>query len=1294
MLKKRLLSVLLALVLIAGLFTVAAGAQSDAPTWTIMLYGVGTNLEENGGYLTWNLKQIMNAEYDENLSFLLFTGGTKAWQTPAEYLVGADAIDSDRNQLWKLEGKREGEEHGRMIYLGDLPGHETGPILTADTFGAFLDYGYREYPADQYGVFLWDHGCGPAYGFGQTEQEFVGIYIGDLAAAFRNSALVRDGGQYEFINFDACCMGNVEILVALCDYTANFIASSELVPGRGEEYTTWLNALRAHPEMDGFELGKRIVDAVIAFYDKAGGFYESPVTFSVVNTANFKARVLDRLMCLDEIFLAEASTRGAINGRYNFYDELYSLENAITYSDGNVSLYDFGNLVAALSVPQSESNNITDQAIEESRNVYTDVALAILEALRDRDGSDDDVIYASSCGIVQRIAEGCVRDPQGEVVWAADAESRYAIYPTGLSIFFADREFDQTTYYIDTIVKAADTIPDPTVKAYLLQRAKVAAYYGMISAAGYGVSGVTIYEDAANIDQPSLYATLQERNDRAYYALVGLGEKLVSLGEFETDDDVIAWISGIIDQQAAEVVSADKVSVRQIVNPDGTADTYRVITDDISAQALMDVRGSSVLRFLPDETASAFVYSMYGRTVEELYPDGIQFRSESGDGEVDSWPFMQSLSDSAADFYRTIYSTDTVTWYVPKPTREYFGVTFEDGSTYVLDVDYTDASRRAAYTPICVYHPDIKDGESLFLYLVNEDDGWKVKGFVNTYADSVDRLHPLDELDLLECQIWFGTRLKDALYSITFNIPITPLVTLDPTKENLGLTFGRCSIDDKDCYTLVGDSYYVIDVYDFWIDITDLFVAADEAAAAGDAVYSIRGVDSFTMDEVICNGAAQTPPIHLTYDGEELVESVDYRVIYDDFAGPGPVWAVVTGLNDYADYFYFQYVIQCEEHTYQTVAETAPTCTEAGERTLFCPVCWYTAVETLPACHTLTHVLAKAATETEAGYIGHWACSACGKLFRDEAAAQETTADKIARTFTGYRHDPAANAGAMKDIVADPNAVYGFRPSESGSLKQYAAADWSDPAVVGSGRQERIAYHQSLEAMYALVEQMQAEGKSIEEIARAVSAKRNELRLAAYDNDPEGLAAVKARNLEKYGHEEGPLADELYEQYGSWETVLAKAFSANLGMDACLGLYDDYYPLYVLLGQADPVAYAMTASPASYAGDGADLVFVSSADFADFLAVRVDGAVLDPANYVAKAGSTAVTFKAAYLDTLAEGEHTLTVLSKDGEASASFTVSRPVVSPKTGDGSTPMLYVVLGFFSLLALAGATLRKKV
>lgn len=174
-------------------------------------------------------------------------------------------------------------------------------------------------------------------------------------------------------------------------------------------------------------------------------------------------------------------------------------------------------------------------------------------------------------------------------------------------------------------------------------------------------------------------------------------------------------------------------------------------------------------------------------------------------------------------------------------------------------------------------------------------------------------------------------------------------------------------------------------------------------------------------------------------------------------------------------------------------------------------------------------------------------------------------------SFT-YQHDPRDNPSAMKDIVVNEDAVYGFSPSPTGSLKDYVDYDWTDPELVEAGRQQRIAYHEGFSELYDMIDQMTADGASTEEIARAVSTRRNEMRLEAYKDDPEGLAVAKARNLEQYGNENGGTPEFFYEKYGSWEKVIEKSLSVNSGMDACTGLYDDYYDMYVAAGQvpADP----------------------------------------------------------------------------------------------------------------------------
>ena len=159
-----------------------------------------------------------------------------------------------------------------------------------------------------------------------------------------------------------------------------------------------------------------------------------------------------------------------------------------------------------------------------------------------------------------------------------------------------------------------------------------------------------------------------------------------------------------------------------------------------------------------------------------------------------------------------------------------------------------------------------------------------------------------------------------------------------------------------------------------------------------------------------------------------------------------------------------------------------------------------------------------------------------------------------------YAHDPRMNSKAMEDIVVDANAIYGFSPDpNSKRLGEYATYDWSDPEVVEKARQDRIKYLADFDQQYDLWIKMAGEGKSTEEIARAVSAKRNETRLLSYKDNPEGLKKVMKSNLETYGNENGPTPESLFEKYGSWEKVIIKSFSSNSGMDACLGLYDVQY---------------------------------------------------------------------------------------------------------------------------------------
>ena len=183
------------------------------------------------------------------------------------------------------------------------------------------------------------------------------------------------------------------------------------------------------------------------------------------------------------------------------------------------------------------------------------------------------------------------------------------------------------------------------------------------------------------------------------------------------------------------------------------------------------------------------------------------------------------------------------------------------------------------------------------------------------------------------------------------------------------------------------------------------------------------------------------------------------------------------------------------------------------------------------------------------------------------AAATNTDTEAPKSGGFTYIHDPRDNPMAMADILENPDAVYGFSPDPASKrLGSYAKYDWTNPEVVALAHDNREAYHESMESMLDILYEMREKGASIEEMARAVSRERNRIRMESYQDDPEGLASVKESNLKTYGHEDGPAPEDLFEKYGSWTLVMQSAFGTNMGMDACCGLYDEYYWLYIELG--------------------------------------------------------------------------------------------------------------------------------
>lgn len=161
-----------------------------------------------------------------------------------------------------------------------------------------------------------------------------------------------------------------------------------------------------------------------------------------------------------------------------------------------------------------------------------------------------------------------------------------------------------------------------------------------------------------------------------------------------------------------------------------------------------------------------------------------------------------------------------------------------------------------------------------------------------------------------------------------------------------------------------------------------------------------------------------------------------------------------------------------------------------------------------------------------------------------------------------YKHNPSDNPKVLKDAIEDPNAVYGYRPSEDGSLASFVKGEWDDPIAVEGYRQDRIAYHNRNEgAAQQMVSNMFSEGASTEDVARAVNEYRNQSRIQAYIDSNGNIKNIDGYNAALVRAEKNSY-ENLIKSGKTPEQIIKSATKGNPGMDACTGLYDEYFDTY------------------------------------------------------------------------------------------------------------------------------------
>lgn len=127
-----------------------------------------------------------------------------------------------------------------------------------------------------------------------------------------------------------------------------------------------------------------------------------------------------------------------------------------------------------------------------------------------------------------------------------------------------------------------------------------------------------------------------------------------------------------------------------------------------------------------------------------------------------------------------------------------------------------------------------------------------------------------------------------------------------------------------------------------------------------------------------------------------------------------------------------------------------------------------------------------------------------------------------------------------------------------------------------------------------------------------------------------------------------------------------------------------------------PILTAENAKSATdFSGGIYGLTFRASTGYGSFKGVKVNGKTIGAGNYIAKEnGGTEIYLKAAYLQTLAPGKYTMTVMTESGEVTTEFTVGGVMTAPKTADaGALVYLAMALSSYTGTALVARKRRKE-
>ena len=235
--KKWIIScLLLSVILIFG------SASAGEGTTTLLVYLCGTDLQEDACE---DLLEMAEVEAGEAINMVVLAGGANEW-----------ALEDLQAGSRTLAVIRDG-------YYEDLADWGYKSMGSSESLAEFLSWGMTSYPAERTIVVLWNHGAGSEGGvcFDETAND-DSLTVSEINDALDSLEQAVPGSRINIFGCDACMMATYEMAAMLSRHPIDyFVASEELEPGTGWNYTGWLQALKDDPALSDEALCGHIIES-------------------------------------------------------------------------------------------------------------------------------------------------------------------------------------------------------------------------------------------------------------------------------------------------------------------------------------------------------------------------------------------------------------------------------------------------------------------------------------------------------------------------------------------------------------------------------------------------------------------------------------------------------------------------------------------------------------------------------------------------------------------------------------------------------------------------------------------------------------------------------------------------------------------------------------------------------------------------------------------------------------------------------------------------------------------------